>query len=163
MNIMTAHLELLPLGIFAIAVVFAAITDIRLRLIPNTVSITVALAWLAHAALAGTDVLSHALTGFILLVLGILAFSRGWLGGGDAKLLAACALWMGPGEIAPFLFQTALAGGAMALLWRLEAPVRFALVRGGMNIQLNATRELPYGLAIAIGALLAVSRLTNIS
>ena len=87
----------------------------------------------------------------------------GLLGGGDAKLLAACALWMGPEQIFLFLIHTALAGGALAILWRFEAPVRFALARGGLDVQVAVTRELPYGLAIAVGALLAAARMAGIS
>ena len=46
-------------------------------------------------------------------------FALGWIGGGDAKLFAACMLWLGWPASAPFVIWTALAGGglAVALLW----------------------------------------------
>ncbi|RVU35190.1 pilus assembly protein CpaA [Hwanghaeella grinnelliae] len=163
MNIQAAHPEIFFLGTFAIMVAAAAFTDIKHRLIPNTLCLIIAALWVPYAIFMTGDFLYPFITAFIILVLGIAAFSRGFLGGGDAKLLAVCALWMGSEQILPFLFQTALAGGAMAILWRFEAPVRLALARGGLDVQVVVTRELPYGLAIAVGALLAAARMAGIS
>ena len=163
MIIQAAYSEYFFLGVFALTVLAAAITDIKYRLIPNSLCLIIAALWLPYAIFMTGDFLYPFITALIILALGIAAFSGGWLGGGDAKLLAACALWMGPDQIVPFLFHTALAGGAMALLWRFEAPVRFALARGGLDVQIVATRALPYGLAIAVGALFAAARLAGIS
>ncbi|WP_425406536.1 A24 family peptidase [Hwanghaeella sp.] len=163
MNVQAAHPEIFFLGTFAILVSAAALSDIKFRLIPNSLSLIIAALWLPYAIFTTGEFLYPFITAFIILTLGIAAFSRGWLGGGDAKLLAVCALWMGPAEIFPFLFHTALAGGAMAILWRFEGPVRFALARGGLDVHLAVTRELPYGLAIAVGALLAAARMAGIS
>lgn len=163
MNIQAAYPELYFLGAFALTVAAAAITDIKYRLIPNTLNLIIAALWVPYAVFMTGEFLYPLITALIILALGIGAFSAGWLGGGDAKLIAVCALWMGPDQIIPFLFHTALAGGAMALLWRFEEPVRFALVRSGIDVGVTVTRQLPYGLAIAVGALLATARLAGLS
>jgi len=163
MNIQAAYPEIYFLGAFAITVVAAAITDIKYRLIPNSLCLIISALWAPYAIFMTGELLYPLITALIILALGIGAFSAGWLGGGDAKLLAVCALWMGPAHILLFLFHTALAGGALALLWRFEGPVRFALARGGMDVQVAVTRELPYGLAIAVGALLAAARIAGLS
>lgn len=161
MNIQAANSEIFFLGALAILVLAAAFTDIKYRLIPNSLCLTIVAIWLPFAIFMTGDFLYPFVTALIVLVVGFAAYSRGILGGGDAKLLAACALWMGPAYILPFLFFTALTGGAMALLWRFEGPVRFALARGGFDVQIAATRELPYGLAIAVGALVAAARMAG--
>ena len=50
-----------------------------------------------------------------MLVVGAAMFALGWIGGGDAKLLASAALWVGLRGLAPFAIYTALAGGLLAL------------------------------------------------
>src|SRR3546814_1397676 len=52
----------------------------------------------------------------IVLGLGILAFARGWFGGGDVKMLAAVSLWAGPAHLSLLLLVTALAGGLLSLI-----------------------------------------------
>ena len=49
-----------------------------------------------------------------MLVLGVLLFIPGWFGGGDAKLMAAIGLWIGPDNLLPYMLYVALAGGLIA-------------------------------------------------
>ncbi len=156
MFVESAPLQTALLAGFAFCLIWAAVSDILSRKIANVTSIACAALGVVYAVSAG-DVLYHFLTAFAVLTLGFAAFARGWLGGGDAKLLAACALWMGPGHILTFLFFTAAAGGILALLWLFEDRFRFALARGGLNVQLGVTRALPYGVAIAAGGLAAIA------
>ena len=82
--------------------------------------------------------------------LGALAFRFRVLGGGDVKLLAAGALWLGAAEIGAFLLATALAGGLLALIfvaWQLARP-------GGSQTRLPG---LPYAIAIAAGGILTTA------
>ena len=96
MNIQAAYPEAIFLGAFAISVIAAAITDIKYRLIPNTLSLIIAALWVPYATFMTGEILYPLIIAFIILLLGMAAFFAGWLGGGDAKLLAVCALWMGP-------------------------------------------------------------------
>ena len=79
--------------------------------------------------------------GALVLVVGTLPFSLGWIGGGDVKLVAACACALEWTQVVPLLIYTALAGGLLAL-------VLFALRRLG---KLSGPVEMPYAVAIAAG------------
>jgi prepilin peptidase CpaA len=92
----------------------AVVTDIRSRKIPNAVPAALALVALGFAAVHGPiAVLIAVLLMVAMLALGTLAFSRGWLGGGDVKLLAAVAGCLGAADAVPFLVYTAIGGGVI--------------------------------------------------
>ncbi|WP_025559974.1 A24 family peptidase [Sphingomonas sp. UNC305MFCol5.2] len=88
---------------------------------------------------------------------GALLFSRGWLGGGDVKLLAAIALWFDfRGAAALFLF-VAIGGALLSILFILLRRIVPARLTSEGNIpSLKARGPIPYGVAIAGGALLAI-------
>jgi prepilin peptidase CpaA len=89
-----------------------------------------------------------------ILGFGTLLFVRGWMGGGDVKLLAACALWFNLGQGWKMLVAVAIVGGLETLLvillralpWRPTLRNRLAVLRPNDGI--------PYGLAIGIGVAL---------
>jgi len=82
-----------------------------------------------------------------MLVLGTIAFSAGWLGGGDVKLFAATALWLDFRSALWLVVFVMLAGGIVAIGYLMSRPFRRR--REG---KIRGTR-VPYGLAIAFGAL----------
>ena len=91
------------------------------------------------------------------LVLGMGMFAAGWIGGGDGKLFAVCALWMGwPGAFL-FLVYTGLAGGVLtfAILTLRSGYLVPAVAGGPAWLRKLAAKDgdLPYGVAIAAGAL----------
>jgi prepilin peptidase CpaA len=92
---------------------------------------------------------------------------RGWIGGGDVKLISACALLVSPGSVPELILSTAVAGGALALCYVALARLLRHGVRprpaGLMRRIWRAERRricrglsLPYSCAIATGALLTV-------
>ena len=100
-------LELAVLTVLPGAVAFAAAMDLLTMKIPNRVSALMVLAFFPLAALAGLgawDILYHVAAGLAVLLLGVLLFIPGWFGGGDAKLMAAIALWIGPENLFPYIF-----------------------------------------------------------
>jgi prepilin peptidase CpaA len=153
------------LGCFATLVIVAALKDLSSFTIPNWISIALALAFIP-AALAALTVGAHfdklawsIAAAFGVLVLAVGMFTLGWIGGGDAKLMAASALWVGPAGLAPFALYTGLAGGALALIL---VAMRSAWLRPLAEAGPAWARRLatpgeaaPYGVAIAIGALAA--------
>jgi prepilin peptidase CpaA len=153
-------LEVAVLTIFPAAVAFAGAMDLFTMTIPNRVSLVVAAGFLALAPLAGLGVgaiLSHAGAGMLVLAIGVLLFIPGWIGGGDAKLAAAVALWMGFDNLFAYLFCVAMVGGAVTTLFmRLRAhPLPALLCTQAWAVRLHDRRTgVPYGLALAGGALL---------
>jgi prepilin peptidase CpaA len=151
--------ELLILALFPTLVVAAAIGDALTLRIPNWLNAATALAVVPMAVLAGMplDVVQwHLLAGVVMLVFGFGLFARGYIGGGDAKLMAAAGLWIGWSSLLPFVLVTTLAGGALAIVYKLWQLVRtkhvvkdFAWLRRAFRADL----ELPYGIAIAVGAM----------
>ena len=91
-------LDLAVLTVLPGAVAFAAAMDLLTMKIPNRISAVMVLAFFPLALLVGLgawDILNHVAAGLGVLALGVLLFIPGWFGGGDAKLMAAIALWIG--------------------------------------------------------------------
>jgi prepilin peptidase CpaA len=116
--------------IFAGLLVAAAVEDVRRLIIPNRYCLAIALLYPLYvfASPGSVDWIGGLAAGAALLAVGFVLFALRVTGGGDAKLLAATALWAGPALLPEFIFVTALAGGAVALAViiyrRLTAPAR---------------------------------------
>lgn len=142
------------------AVAFAAAMDLFTLTIPNRVSVVMALAFFPVAWMAGIGwwpIADHLIAGALVLALGILLFALGWFGGGDAKLLAAIALWVGTENLFPYFLYVALAGGALAMLFGVfrQVPLPRQLLGEPWAIRLHRPGSgIPYGIALAAGALL---------
>jgi prepilin peptidase CpaA len=137
---------ILELG-FAAAMLVSAALDIRSRRLPNSLNLALALGFLPWAWAAGLGwggLAIHLAVGAAVLAVGFGLFSFGVIGGGDAKLGAATALWIGLSfDLLRFFLIMALAGGvlaAIALGWQ-SATKR------------QITRALPYGVAIGAAGL----------
>jgi prepilin peptidase CpaA len=155
-------IQTLFLLVFPALVVIGAMRDAVSFTIPNWVSIALAAAFLPAAVLMGAgpgQIGLAVLIGLGTLIAGMGMFAVGWIGGGDAKLFAAAGLWMGLGALLPYLLVTALAGGALAviLLALRSVWVRPIAARGPGWFGRLATpgENVPYGIAIAFGALAA--------
>ncbi|MBN9576732.1 MAG: prepilin peptidase, partial [Alphaproteobacteria bacterium] len=91
----------IPFAFLLALLVVAAAWDVASFTIPNTLQLGLVLAFIAFALLAPLPlsvVGMHVLAGLTALALGFTLFALGYVGGGDAKLLAAVALWLGFGD-----------------------------------------------------------------
>ncbi len=159
---MPAPIPAIALLIFPVLVIWAALKDVTTFTIPNRLSGALALSFCLAAILVGAPLSVVGLNlavGLAGLVIGAAMFALGWIGGGDAKLLAAASLWLGWPALTTFLLATTLAGGALALLL---LALRADLVRthtpvlgGWMERLATPGAPAPYGVAIACGALFA--------
>ena len=159
------------ISIIALAIL-AAWSDIRTRRIPNALTFTGFVVALALRALAGFDDVTAGLLG-ALLAFGVsvpLFVARG-LGAGDVKLLTACGAFLGPGRLLNALLITAIVGGLMALIAIVRQGALVRTIRNCGNIVLatfsparradlptlssRGAITIPYGVPIAIGAVLA--------
>ncbi len=155
-------IQTLLLIVFPALVIVGGLKDITSFTIPNWISLALiggfALAAVALGLPWQTILLSLGI-GVAGLFLAMGMFAMGWIGGGDAKMFAAAALWLGWPASMDFMLITGLAGGALAvsLLGLRSVWVRHLTVRGPDWVGRLATPggDAPYGVAIAIGALAA--------
>lgn len=128
---------------------------------PNGLTFAMAASFLAVAFVSGMPwsiIGLHAAVGAGVLLAGFVIFALGLFGGGDAKFLAASALWLGLPALPALLMITVAVGAilAMAVLgWSLivlDGEIRGSRLMG----RLGAFKpDVPYGFAIAAGALMA--------
>ena len=154
-----AVLEFTLFLMFPAAMAFAGAMDLLTMTIPNRISIGLIAAFVLaafFAPLGWPAVASHVAAGGLMLVVGILMFSQGWLGGGDAKLLAAAALWFGFEGLLQYLVLVSLAGGVLVLgilFYRsLTPPLWLCNQEWAMRLHAKAG-GIPYGIALAAGGL----------
>jgi prepilin peptidase CpaA len=128
--------------------------------ISNRVSLALVAGFLALALMSGMapyDMLMHAGAGAAVLVLGFGCFAMGWVGGGDAKVAAAAALWFGFGHLLNYLLYASLFGGGLTLLLLQfrQWPLPYSFAGQTWLLKLHAKDSgIPYGIALAIGALM---------
>jgi len=151
---------LTALAAFPVLMIAAALCDVATMTIPNRISLLLVPAFFAAALLARLSpeaIVWHAGVGLAALLVMAGCFAMGWLGGGDAKLLAAASLWAGPHAAVPFVIATALAGGALALALLFARAVPWLYGRGPEWLRrlLTPNGAIPYGVAIAAGAIAA--------
>jgi prepilin peptidase CpaA len=153
-------LDIARLLLFPALMAFAAASDLFTMTISNRVSILLAAAFLVLAVASGmapSDVLSHLGAGALVLAIAFFCFAMGWVGGGDAKIAAAAALWFGFGHLMNYLLYASLFGGVLTilLLQMRQWPLPYALTGQTWLLRLHAKESgIPYGIALAIGALM---------
>jgi len=153
-------LDLARLLLFPALMAFAAASDLFTMTIPNRVSLALGAGFLVLAILSGMgfyDILTHVGAGAIVLAVAFGCFTMGWIGGGDAKVAAAAALWFGFGHLMNYLVYASLFGGALTLLLLQfrQWPLPYAFVGQAWLLRLHAKDSgIPYGIALAIGALM---------
>lgn len=152
--------EFLILLVLPGVVAFAAAMDLFTMTIPNRVSITMGLAFFPAAWLAGLEwfmIADHLAAGLLVLAVGVGLFALGWFGGGDAKLLAATALWVGTEHLSLYFIYVAIAGGVLALSFAAfrMVPLPRQLLGEAWAVRLHRPGGgIPYGIALAAAALL---------
>ena len=153
-------LDITRLLLFPALMAFAATSDLLTMTIPNRVSLALAAGFLVLAGVSGmglADILAHVGAGATVLVVAFACFAMGWIGGGDAKVAAAAALWFGFSELMNYLLWASLFGGVLTVLliqfrrW----PLPYPLTGQAWLVRLHAKDSgIPYGIALAIGALM---------
>ncbi|MDR6103840.1 prepilin peptidase CpaA [Agrobacterium larrymoorei] len=139
---------------------FAAFTDLFTMTIPNRISIILVCSFLIVAPLSGMTVgtVGSGLLAAIAVFSGCFAlFALNVMGGGDAKLLTASALWFGlNSSLTLFLISVALVGGVLTLAILFLRSKSENIVATGIPVpdSLLVAQKVPYGIAIAIGGLL---------
>jgi len=151
--------EMFILLIFPAAMAFSAAMDLFTMTISNRISIGLVLGFFLSAfviGMPGDQILLHLGAGLAMLVIGFLMYLPGWIGGGDAKLFASTALWLGWGVLFDYVLLATLAGGVLtlALLFVRTIPLPGMIVRQDWAARLHEPRgKIPYGIALAAAGL----------
>ena len=145
----------LLLGLLAIILVLAAVIDVRTFTISNWLNAAVALLaplywWSIGLPLWPDAAIQLAMAAGVFIVLAV-TFYMGMMGGGDVKLAAAIALWFKPMTTVKFLVIMSIAGGLLTVIVLLIHKYRGKPPVSGDSEP--ARPEVPYGVAIAVGAL----------
>jgi prepilin peptidase CpaA len=146
--------------LFPALMAWAASSDLLTMTISNRISIVLIVGFFALAALGGMggmDMLAHLGAGTLVLVVSFGFFLCGWIGGGDAKLAAATALWFGFDYLLVYLVYASILGGVLTLmlLQFRNLPLPQPLARQGWVQRLHEKDGgIPYGIALAAAAML---------
>ncbi|RZJ44802.1 MAG: pilus assembly protein CpaA [Brevundimonas sp.] len=152
---------LLLLGVMPALVIIAGLKDLTTMRIPNWISLLLLVFFFPAAFVMGLPPLTIALhvgVAFAALVVGAGMFALRWIGGGDAKLMAAACLWLGVEGSGMFLLWTGVMGGlfCLTLLFaRFHSRPYLASAPGWVVSLMEPKGDIPYGVAIAAGALMA--------
>ena len=146
--------------LFPALMAFAASSDLFTMTISNRVTLVLVAGFFALALNSGMNlqaVMWHIGAALTVLAVTFVFFARGWIGGGDAKLAAATALWLGFDHLTAYLLYASIFGGVLTLAvirFRLM-PLPATLAKQGWIQRLHQLNGgVPYGIALAAAALL---------
>jgi len=153
----------LILSILPIALVIAALSDLLTMTIPNRICAVAVIAFLMLAPLSGLTwpvIGMNLLAGLLVFGVCFALFACNVMGGGDAKLLTAVAVWFGfHYSLLFFLVTVTFAGFGLTILFLLLRWQASAVLAMGIPLPASVVGEnkIPYGIAIAIGGCLSFS------
>jgi len=153
-------IDAIRLLLFPALMAFAASSDLFTMTISNKLSLALVAAFFLLVIVTGMGFAAigmHLAAAVLVLVVAFLLFTQGWIGGGDAKLAAAAALWFGFGYLLDFLVYASLLGGGLTLVLiqfrRLPLPGLLARQHWIMRLH-DKAGGVPYGIALAAAALI---------
>jgi len=150
----------LGLVLFPAMMAFAASSDLLTMTISNRVSLILIGGFFLFAlviGMSGSTMLWHIGAGGMVLAVAFGCFAMGWIGGGDAKLASATALWLGFDHLMVYLLYASIFGGVLtfALIRFRLMPLPMALAEQDWVKRLHRMDGgVPYGIALAAAALL---------
>jgi prepilin peptidase CpaA len=152
--------DAVKLMLFPALMAYAASSDLLSMTISNRISLILIAGFFALAFVIGmnpTAVMMHIGAGALVLVVSFGLFARGWIGGGDAKLAAATALWLGFEHLMTYLLYASLLGGLLTLVLLQVRALPLPGLLTGQDWAERLHRKdtgVPYGIALAAAALI---------
>ena len=147
--------------IFPLCLAIAAFSDLFTMTIPNRVSAILLAAFVLIAPLAGlgpATIGMHLVAGAIVFTACFTLFALNIMGGGDAKLLTARAVWFGfNASLFEFVTYVSIFGGLLTLLILVMRKQENAILASGLPVPhlLFTAKKIPYGIAIGLGGFVA--------
>lgn len=152
--------DTIRLLLFPALMAFAASSDLFTMTISNRLTLALAGAFFPLTLITGMSLAAigwHMAAAGLVLTIAFIFFWRSWIGGGDAKLAAATALWLGFDHLLDFMIYAALLGGVLTviMLQFRRLPLPGVLARHAWIQRLHEKNGgVPYGIALAAGAML---------
>ncbi|PZQ14436.1 MAG: peptidase [Ancylobacter novellus] len=152
-------LEIFVVAVLPALVVVAAVSDLMTMTIPNRLVLALVAAFAVAAPLSGmglSQLGAHLAASALVLAVGFALFAPGWIGGGDAKLAAAIALWLGFEPLLAWFVSFAMLGGALTLgmMFYRGQPLPPSFSGVGWLARLHQPKcGVPYGVALSAGTL----------
>ena len=152
-------IDTVKLLLFPALMAFAASSDLLTMTISNRLSLALTAGFFLLTLVTGMSLSAigmHLVAAAVVLIVSFVFFARGWIGGGDAKLAAATALWFGFDHLFDYLLYASLFGGALTLLLLQfrNLPLPQVLTRHTWVMRLHEKGAgIPYGIALAAAAL----------
>jgi prepilin peptidase CpaA len=146
--------------LFPALMAMSASLDLLTMTIPNRIPVALVLGYITLAAMTGMPPQLIALDlscGLSILLVTFLMFSLSWIGGGDAKLAAATAVWMGWSSIFSYGVLAAICGGLLTfgILAARARPLPAILARQNWLARLHESKTgVPYGVALAAAGMI---------
>lgn len=153
-------LALAVIMVFSALMVWAATSDLLTMTIPNRLSLALVGAFAVFGLVCGLPlgaVAMHLAASGLVLAVTFGLFSMGWIGGGDAKLAAATALWLGFGSLLDYLLLAAIGGGFLSVVILALRQVPLPAFAHGWPWLLricDPRSGVPYGIALAVAGLI---------
>jgi prepilin peptidase CpaA len=151
--------DAIRLMLFPALMAFAACSDLLTMTISNRVSLALVAGFFVLAFVIGMNpalIMSHLGAAAVVLVVAFVFFARGWIGGGDAKLTAATALWLGFDHLLTYLLYASLFGGLLTLVLLNVRTMPLPNLLSGQPWAVRLHHKdsgVPYGIALAAAAL----------
>ena len=152
--------DAIRLLLFPALMAFAASSDLITMTISNRVSLVLVASFFALALMwqmPPAEIGMHVAAAAAVLVVAFTFFAFGWIGGGDAKLAAATALWIGFDQLPNYVIFASLFGGVLTfVILRFRAmPLPRLLASQDWVLRLHRMDTgIPYGIALALAALM---------
>lgn len=146
--------------IFPMCLVLAALTDFLEMTIPNRIPVILLGAFFVVAPFVGFTLTGfglHLLAGLIVFSVGFTLFAFNVMGGGDAKLLTAAAVWYGfSPSLLSFLVHVAYLGGILTILLLILRARSNSVLAMGLPLphSLIGAKKVPYAIAIGLAGLM---------
>jgi len=146
--------------LFPIMMIIPLCTDLITMRIPNWIPLSLTLSYLSISIYLSAPMMTIALNlscSIAVFLLSLLMFERRWIGGGDAKLAAATAIWLGWSSILSYWVIASVLGGLLTLLVLAvrATPLPPVLAKEAWIVRLHDRNSgIPYGIALAIAGLL---------
>lgn len=147
--------------IFPLCLAIAAFSDLFTMTIPNRVSAILLATFVIVAPFAGLPLPQiglHLLAGVVVFGFCFALFAVNVMGGGDAKLLTASAVWFGlDPSLFAYLVYVSMFGGALTLAILVLRKQESMLMATGLPLPqlLFTAKKIPYGIAIGLGGFFA--------